>query len=411
MTLVEVSIWAAMSGVLITLWVFSTLEVLTQRSLSALRGWGFITLTGGASMLMTGLPEVLFPGLGHWNLKVVKASMGPLSGSLALFYLGIWSGSRTEDRLVVRISHMGSLFLVLAAVALAAWALLGATPTRLLTVALAVCILGVVMATLVAARSMSLGDPLGRWMVLACLSLAVMVSGLYQHGLGHSMSDAFKVLTVVGTLGYFLLSIWLTLERNRQTRRLLRQASGLVESTDMVGLPRGLRLLQLVEDAIWRSQRMHRPCLVAAIAIPNLHPSDDGQTPTDHARVMATLAARTRRIVGFRNVLGIYNERCFLLAVSAMQDPRRSELLADQILTYLGMRVGPEPNEFEPELGVGVIEIEAVPRDTPLYAILRRAEQLALEASTQPQRVLRERLNLEAERPIRALPSDFAALS
>ena len=386
-----------MSGVLFTLWVISSVEVFTQRSLSAFRGWGFITLTGGASIVMTGLPEVLFPALKRWDLLVIKASIGPLSGALALFYLGIWSGSRTDDRLIGRVYHLGSLFLVLAAAALAAGALSGADSFDLLMLGLAVCTLGVVMAAMVAARSMMLGDPLARWMVLACMSMSVMIGGLYLKALGLPLSEGVMVLTALGTLGYFLLSICLTLERNRQTRHLLRQASGLVETVGVSGLPRGPRLLRLVEDALWRSERMSRRCLVAAVAIPNLQLSEEAWAQSMHAKVLATLAARTRRIVGFRNVLGLYNERCFLLAISAMQDPRRSELVVEHILTFLSVGVGEEPNRFLPELGIGVIEIADGPRSAPLYTILRRAEQLALQASTLPQRVLRERLDPDAE--------------
>ncbi len=393
MSVIELSIWAAMAGVLLTLVAVASLDVLMQRSASAARGWSFVALTGGSSVLMSGLPEALVPALQQWNLVLAKASLGPLSGALALSYLGIWSGAYLDDRLVARLARWGSGGLVVAAVLLACGAGAHADARSLLLAAAAVNMFSVAMAVLVAARSMSLGDPLARWVVLACLSLAVMVGGLYSKGLGKPGSNALWALTAVGTVGYFLIVIWLTLERNRQQRRLQRQASGGMETADGTGLARGVQLIRLVDDALWRSARMDRPCVVAAITVPNLHLGDEANWRDMEAHVLTTLAARIRRIVGFRNVLGLYHERCFVLAVSAVQDPRRASLAVEHLLLYLSSPVTitlrNQTHVFKPELGIGVVQVAPGQGGDDVIAIAGQAEQLALEAAASSARVVR----------------------
>ncbi len=382
-----------MSGVLFTLWIASSLEVLIYRTVSACRGWGFVSLAGGSSVLLTGLPEVLWPGLARWDIHTIKISMGPLSNALALFYLGLWSSLRQDDRLVEGISHIGSWFLLLLVVLLAVGGLNHVDDHGLLLLAMVVSFLGCVMATIVAVRGMTLGDPLAGWMVLACVFLAVLLGGLYSESLDSSASLAACVLTAASVVGHFLIVIWLTLARNRETRRLKRETSGLLPSTDSAGLAQGARLLELMEEALWRSNRMRRPCLVAAIAVPNLQLSHAEHAQAIHANVLGVLTARIRRIVGFRNVLGLYNERCFLLAVSAVQDPKRSDLMVERIFTHLCApvitRQDQTLHEFIPEVGVGVVEIVPGKRSTPLFNVVRQAERLALQASTLPERVLR----------------------
>ena len=47
-----------------------------------------------------GLPQLVFPDLAPRAVLVAEASLGPLSGALALSYLGIWLGVVATDRLI-----------------------------------------------------------------------------------------------------------------------------------------------------------------------------------------------------------------------------------------------------------------------------------------------------------------------
>ena len=75
--------------------------------------------------------------------------------------------------------------------------------------------------------------------------------------------------------------------------------------------------------------------MVAAVSIANLYELGEVAGHGIDQQILTALMARIRRIVGFRNVVGLYHPRCFVLVVSAVQDPRRSELLAARLLHEL----------------------------------------------------------------------------
>jgi GGDEF domain-containing protein len=192
------------------------------------------------------------------------------------------------------------------------------------------------------------------------------------------------------TVAYFLIVIGLTIVRNREMRRISRLARGATEVDRDVEMPLGPRLLPQVEDALWRSARVGRECVVAAVSISNLYAmSEDAGVGVD-GEILGVLAARIRRVVGFRNVVGLYHPRCFVLVVSAVQDRKRSELLATRLLLSLRkpVKVGPSDDShfFSPGIGIGVVTVNGA-TDTALAAI-NQAEQLALEAGHLPAGVL-----------------------
>lgn len=382
--LTEVAIWSGMAGVVLVLAAVGLADLAVQRSLPAARGLAFVVLTGGSSVLMSGLPQMLMPGLDAQLLLPLKAAGGPLAGALALTYLGVWVGAAQDDRLVRWVVTGGGLALVLAAVVLAAAALCEvAAPVPVIAAAAGVNALSVLCAAVVAIRAVTLGDRLARWMSVACLCLAGMVAGLYAKGLqAHGFGLGTWALTAACTVGYFLIVIVLTLQRNRDLRRLKRQAQGAAQEDWGVELPRGAQLLAQVDDALWRSARVGRECVVAAVSIPNLYQLGEVDGQGLDGQILTVLAARIRRIAGFRNVVGLYHPRCFVLVISAVQDPRRGHLVAAQLRESLQkpVRVGPphDRHVFAPLIGIGAVRVADAGGD-PL-ALVNRAEQLALEA-------------------------------
>ncbi|WP_139351896.1 GGDEF domain-containing protein [Polaromonas sp. A23] len=380
----ELALWSAMAGAILLLSIVAAADLVASRSVSAVRGLAFILLTGGSSILVSGLPEMLMPALRGGVVLPLAASFGPLSGALALTYLGVWLGAARDDRLIRWIVTGGSFGLVLAAVVLAVIALLEDVwrPAQVLAAAAAVNALSVLCAAMVAVRGVTLGDALARWMVVACLCLAGMVVGLYSKSL-QSLGLGMAVLTVACTIGYFLIVIALTLQRNREQRKLSRLAQSLADPSWGVDMTLGSRLLPHVEDALWRSARVGRDCVVAAISIANLYQLGGVAGHGVDQQILVVLLARIRRIVGFRNVVGLYHPRCFVLVVSAVQDPQRSQLLAARLRRELRkpVSVGEAQNRhiFEPTIGVGLIRIAGSCSDA--LGVMNRAEQLALEAA------------------------------
>ena len=382
-----------MSGVIVTLCVVAAIDVLVQRSVPAIRGLAFIVLLGGAAIFLSGLPEVLWPWLDAGKLLIIKSSLGSLGGALAMIYLGIWVGGAAKDTVVHYTLTISCALLTLGGMGLAlaaAWYGESARVTLLTGAALGngLC---AVAAGIVAVRSVSLGDKLARWMVVACLCLAGTVAGMYSKALGIDALGAWGwMAAAASTVGYFLIVIGLTIVRNREMRRIARLARGATEVDKDVEMPLGARLLPQVEDALWRSARMGRECVVAAVSISNLYAlSEDVGASTD-GEILGVLAARIRRVVGFRNVVGLYHPRCFVLVVSAVQDRKRSELLPTRLLLSLRkpVKVGhsDDPHSFVPGIGIGVVTVNGA-TDSALLAI-NQAEQLALEAGHLPAGVL-----------------------
>lgn len=168
-----------------TLQALALADTLINRSRGSARNLVFVWLAGTSCLLMTGLPEVLFPDLPERLLMVLKASLGPLAGAIALYFLGNWLGGMWEGALVQRLTTWGGSAVLLAATLMAAAASQIDTAhfTSLLWLTAGVNMVPVLLAALAVWRAIQLGDPLARWMGLAIACLAMMVCGIYLRAL------------------------------------------------------------------------------------------------------------------------------------------------------------------------------------------------------------------------------------
>jgi GGDEF domain-containing protein len=383
MSVEELVVWSCMTGAILMLCLVAWADLLVQRSVAAARGLAFILMMGGASVWASGLPQVLL-GFDPAVDLVVKASFGPLAGALALNYLGVWLGAGRDEsvtRWVLLVCTLVGVVMSVSLAYLAAFADL-ATPHQLLVISCAAYGVSVLAALMISLRGAKQGDQLARWMALACTFLIVMVSGLSAKLLAFPrLGLAEWAITALATVLYFLIVIALTILRTREVRRLRMLAEGLAPQDLNVQMPQGARLIPKVADAIWRSERLERDCVVAALVVRNLYEVGDDLGHGEESQILAVLAARIRRHVGFRNVVGLYHARCFVMAVSSGQDPRRGDLLAVSLLKSVRQRVRVGPPErrydFWPEVGIGVVELKKTPLEA--LAAINRSEQLALE--------------------------------
>jgi GGDEF domain-containing protein len=380
----ELVVWSGMAGAILMLCLVAVADLLVQRSVAAVRGLMFILMMGGASVWASGLPQILMPGLDPLADLVLKASFGPLAGALALNYLGVWLGAGQDEPKTRRILLFFTLLCGFVGLALACVAMFSKVwaPAHILGVS-TFCYLGsVVVALLVSLRVANLGDRLARWMTLACVWLILMVIGLSAKMMGIAgLGIKVWAVTAFATELYFLIVIALTILRTREVRRLRLLAQGLAPQELNVQIPQGAQLIPKVADAMWRAERLERDCVVAAIVVRNLYDVGEDLGHGEENQVLAVLAARIRRHVGFRNVVGLYHPRCFVVAVSSGQDPRRGKLLAESLLKSLRerVRIGPPDRRFDfwPEVGMGVVELKKHPLEA--LGAINRAEQLALE--------------------------------
>ena len=382
----EIVVWSAMLGGLMTLAATSMADVVINRNISSWRGLVFIVLTGTSCVLMTGLLEVLIPDLPTTAVRVLQSSLGPLSGALALTYLGLWLGVAAEDPLVHYTIAWGSYALVLTALLTAALALLDPleATVRLNVLTALVNSISVALVTVASVRAAMLGDRLARWMVLACLFMAGMVAGLYGHNLRWGkMGLGMSALTAFCTVAYFQIVMGLGIRRNRLNRRLKRLAGFAQGADPATGLPKGSVLLSKVDDAFWRSARIHSECTVVCLHLRNLYELGEVAGHGVDQQILSAMAARIRRAVGFRNVVGLYHPRCFVVVLSAVKQPKLTERVL-QRLTYFTNKplsvVGVDEGHyvFTPHFGIGTVTVIAASADPA--AVIDRAERMALRS-------------------------------
>lgn len=380
----ESVVWSVMLGGLLTIGIMAAVDVARSRSLSSLRSLFFLFITACSCVLLSGLPEDMFPWLPLTPVLIFKASLGPLSGAMVLIYLGQWLGSAADDRLVFHTISSGSKALVICAGLISVMSALFADDYKdeILLFAAVLSALAVLMATVTALRAAQLGDRMARDMTLGCLFMALSTSGLYAHQLLTENSNfVLWVISALSTVLFFLTMVNLSIRHNRQIRRLER-LSGIAQGMDpATGLPRGSVLLSKVDDAFWRSARLKTSCTVICLHLRNLYElSDDAGHHVDQ-QILAAMSARMRRAVGFRCVVGLYHPRCFVVVMSAVKQPQIVDRMAERLRTLMCKPldvVGQNDaiHSFIPQFNVGAVTVNAA--DAIPTQVIDQAEQIAL---------------------------------
>lgn len=387
-----------MMGALLLLALVSAVDVVRLGNIAAWRGLSFVVLTGVSSVVMSGLPEYLLGVTDDRLLLPFKVAMGPLSGALTLTYLGIWFGQSFEDR-ILRIGIVyGAIVSLVTAIGLAVWAYTSPETSAylLLAASAGINILSAVIAAVMAVRGTMLGDKLARWLLLASLFLTVMVLGLYSKGMGFALGNLAWTITAVCTVGYFLVVTTLTLIRNQDLKRLTRLARGNNLTDEITGLPVGSMLLSKVDDALWRSYRMESESVVLALWLNNLYSLNDDAGHYIEHEIRSRLTANLRQAVGFRNVVGLLQARCFVVVISAVQDRGQVEKRAQRLLGSIcrPMTVGDlvgQPHNFTAEAGVGIVYVPASDHGEPMLA-MDKAQKLAQQACSEPGKIVQQEL-------------------
>lgn len=315
----ENTVWAVMAGGLLSLALLAAVDALMVRTLGAVRNLLLIATLGLACVLMSGLPEVLWPGLPQRLGMALKAGFGLLSSALGLRFLGIWTGGAQEDHVVHRMTFWGCYGMLIASLVMAVLATLVPLEDfrELLVLTAALNGVAVLIAMVIAVRSTLLGDPLARWLVLACVLLTGMVGGLYLHALKiPGWNLGLTIATASCVLLFMLIVMVLMVVRNRQQRQLARLTRLEMGWDPATGLPTGAKLLSEVEHAFWRTGRLNGQCIVVCLYLGNLYELGDSLGRTSDNQILAATAARIRRAAGFRCVVGMYHPRCFIVVFS-----------------------------------------------------------------------------------------------
>ena len=384
MEMAENTVWSVMAGGLLSLALLAGADAMITRSLGAVRNVLLVSFIGSVCVLMSGLPELLFPDIPERLLMVLKASLGPLAGALGLRFLGIWIGGASEDRLLYGVTVWGCHLMLIAAAALAVLAMLvsPAEFTELLLISAAVNAVTVLLILLVSVRATLMGDPLALWLVLASLLLAGMMTGLYLHALKVPLSLVWWLLTASAALLFVLIVMVLIIVRNRANRELARLARLDAGSDPVTGLPTGARLLSEVEHAFWRAGRLRGQCVVVCVYLSNLYELGDSMGRTTDNQILAATAARIRRAAGFRCVVGLYHPRCFMIVFTLDRKRTFDEAaltrmhnLVTQPLQVVGSRE--QRQQFQPVVGLSALPV--LPDLVQPLDVLNEAEHQAMD--------------------------------
>jgi len=380
----ETVIWSVMLGGLLTIGTLAVADVFINRTLAAWRGLLFMAVTGASCVLLSGLPQDLYPDLPIIPVLILKSSLGPLSGAMVLMYLKQWLGVAADDRYVHYSIHWGSNVLLSSALIIAALSVvLGIThDTEIFMLAAALDGLAVVLAAFTSLRAAQLGDQMGRTMAFGCLFLAISLAGLLNHQLTpEGGNHYFWALTSFSTVVFFMIMVMLAINRNRQIRELQRLSHIALGLDPVTGLPRGSVLLSKVDDAFWRSSRLGASSTVFCLHLRNLYELSEAVGPSVDLQIQAAMAARIRRAVGFRCVVGLYHPRCFVIVMTAVKQPRVVHKMSERLreimcepLDVLGNN--DSVHHFTPWFNVGAV-IVTEPTTLPADA-LDEAERIAL---------------------------------
>ncbi len=375
-----------MLGGLLTLAAVALANALATRNTNSLRYLVFVVVTGASSLVRTGLPEALFPGLPQDWLNLLKVCAGPLSASLVLYYLGIWLGGADVDPVTHRLTTWGSAAMLLTALVLGTLLVAGADVQRMLHATAVATVLAVLLGLAISIRAARLGDPLAPWVVLAGACLAIEVLGLWVRSLNvPGFGLGTWIVTAVSTVAYFLVGSIVAIKRIRQSRELDRLASLQARTDPATGLPTGSLLLAEVAHTFWRTARLNGECTVVCLRLNNLYAPGEAGGPGVEQQILAGMAARIRRAAGFRCVVGLYHPHCFVVVISAFQRRQYVRLTVSR-LRALSMQALPVAGtdgtvrDFWPHLGLGVVTLPADHADP--MEVINEAERRALGPPT-----------------------------
>lgn len=405
MDIVENTVWSLMTGGVMALTLMTLVDAaLVSRSIGAVRNMLLVSFIGGVCVLMSGLPESLFPNLPQRPLLVCKVALGPLSGALGLRFLGLWIGGAREDRLLYRITVWGSYSLLIASLVLAVLGVLVPPEDYPELLILSGTVMGVAvgLCLLISVRAWLLGDPLALWLVLGCGLLAVMVGGMYLHALQvPGLGLGLWIPTALSSVVFLLISMMLIYVRNQNNRRLARLARLETGSDPVTGLPTGAKLLSEVEHAFWRTGRLRGQCVVVCVYLSNLYELGDTLGRTTDNQILAATAARIRRAAGFRCVVGVYHPRCFVIVFSQERKRSIDEMalarirhLVTQPLQVVGSKS--QRQQFLPQVGISMLAV--LPDMVQPLDVINEVEHQAMDQMRRQNPPVAEDSNLDDDR-------------
>ena len=375
-----------MLGGLLTLTIGVAFDAVVYSNMASWRQLVFVGLATLSCGILCGILNVYIPGLITPSIEqLLKTVLGPLTGGFSLRYMNIWLGGARIDPLVHRLTVTGSfwMFIFAGLLCIGLWYVEPQAARELVKLSALALWVSVFMIAFTLLRAAKLGDPLAKWMAWNCVFLCLMIPGLYARALDITdLGNGVWLGTAICTVLFLMISTVLVLMRERDNRRLAQLAKVSSNHDPATGLPTGSRLLSQVEHSFWRTGRNRGYCTVVCLYLHNLYALSDAVGHGVENQILSTMAARIRRSVGFRCVVGLYHPRCFVVVIASDKSGKGNAYLIDHLqehalrsMSVLG-RLDTR-HEFVPNISIGTLTVE--PDFAQAAQSIDTAEQLALQ--------------------------------
>jgi GGDEF domain-containing protein len=131
--------------------------------------------------------------------------------------------------------------------------------------------------------------------------------------------------------------------------------------------------------------RASRETAVIAIWVNNLYELSGTAGQHVHQEIQSRMTERLRRAAGFRNVVGLYHPRCFVVVLSAVKSENEVRAMAQRLRvqlqrTTLVGSLSEDDHVFTPQVGIGIVRVPASSAEPT--AAMDDAEALAQSART-----------------------------
>ena len=375
MSVLEVAIWSAAAGAISLVVLICAVDTALIRTTAAAQGTGYNFAALLFVLLLSGVPQALFPALKGPGMHVAQMLIGPLCVCLGNYWVRGWLSARHRDRLM-DFCLLGAAF----AVPLFGMLCLALPATQQLPAVAIVVLLNTGLVVWMSVRAWLLGDALALGIAAGGALMLPAVGGLYAVALGFGLAAKWQAVMALSSvlctsvIGYML---W---KRNQHSRRIRGFEPVQSQFDPVTKLPGGLPFVRQLLRAQGRRRRTQREGAVVAIILfePERIVAQAGVPGLNE--VYLHVAQRLQRQVGIVNPIGRYWDRCFVALVESIHSPAALRTLGLRVAT--SMRRPMQVNaldghsvQIRADIGVGIVRLG---RDsTEVEDMLHEAQRLA----------------------------------
>lgn len=384
MTAVGIMTWSLALGAIAAVALVRALDLAVRPSASRAHSAAFHWVVFCFVAALSGLAEVVAPGLNPERLRAVQTLAGPLCVGVSALWIDGWLNARHRERMMTRTLRLVALLAPLTGL----FAL--ALPTvHQLPVAAAVSLTASAVTLGLIWRAAQLGDRLAPQMALGCLLTLPAIGGLYATAMAWPAVtwqwQALFALCAALSNALTGLVLW---RRDRQDWWVRQELSG-ADFDPVTRLRTGVAFGQRLFRAQLRMRRTRREGAVLAVLVFNSASVTAQAGPRAANEMFVALARRIQRQVGVVNPVGRYYDNCFVCLIETIDAAVWLRTLALRLACALRRPLevrtaAGQPLEIHPDVGVGVVHLTRKHED--MDVALYRAEGMAAAARAMPSR-------------------------